>query len=159
MGRLRLVDVDANLREACLTLTIRPDQVDYVPSVQASLDLASKYPRARPMAVVDGSKVVGFSMHGVDEATGFWKIFRLLIDARFQSQGVGRRAVRELVRMIVESEDAAAILVTYQSDNDWARRLYTTEGFEEIRTECGKVTARLEVVAQQGDQLSNRSRS
>ena len=146
-----MVDVDSDLRLSCLALAVRPDQVGFVPSVQSSLELATRYPSARPMALIVGSDVAGFSMHGVDEATGLWKIFRLVVDARYQSQGVGRRAVRELIRMLVEEEGATAVLVSYQSDNEWARRLYAAEGFSEIKTEGRKVTARLHSVAQPGD--------
>lgn len=142
MASVQLIDIDSSVREQCLNLRLRPDQMAFVPDVASSLVLATRYPKARPMAVVVGEKVVGFSMHGIDEASGSWKIYRLIIDADSQGMGFGRATLRELVRLLEAEAGATTILVSYNEENEPARRLYRSEGFEEVSVVDGKVTAR-----------------
>ncbi|MBK8233685.1 MAG: GNAT family N-acetyltransferase [Candidatus Eisenbacteria bacterium] len=141
-SELRLIVLDAATRARCLALRVRPDQQAFIPTVDASLALAALYPDARPLAVVVGERVIGFAMYGVDQASGTWKIYRLLIDAASQGAGMGRAAVRALIRILAEEHGAESILVSYHSENVPARRLYLSEGFRELEMDAGKVTAR-----------------
>ena len=65
MGRVELRDIETEAqREAAIGLRVRPDQEQFVASVETSLREAVEYPEAmaRSWTVNDGDRVVGFVM-------------------------------------------------------------------------------------------------
>ena len=85
--------------EACLALQKAPGQEGFVESVAECLQEARQYGGWRPVAVEREGAVVGFAMYGYfpmyAPAGRVW-LDRLLIDARWQGQGLGRAALRLL---------------------------------------------------------------
>ena len=130
-------------REACLALQVLPEQAAYLPDVRSSLELAAKYPKSIPLAIShSGHGVVGFALVGVDDATGLWKLFRLLIHAPHQGRGYGKLAVAAILTMLRTEQAATEVLVTYQEQNRAASRLYAQLGFSEYGKDGTKVLAR-----------------
>jgi diamine N-acetyltransferase len=127
--------VDKDNWEACAALTLAESQRGFLPSNLQSIAEAQFYPRARSRAVYSYDDLVGYALYGIDETTGHWKIFRLMIDERFQGRGYGRGAMRVILEDI-RQEKAEVVLVRYNFENEVARRLYESFGFKEIgRTE------------------------
>jgi diamine N-acetyltransferase len=100
-------------------LRVAPHQDDYVASVSRSFVDAAENPDAHPWyrVVYSGSTPVGFVMiaDGVSEENpdfaGPYYLWRLLIDQRWQGQGIGRAAL-DLVVDYVRTRPGARTLQT-----------------------------------------------
>lgn len=97
---------------------------------------------ALPFGVYAGDTPVGFLMIGFDcmdwedapvAAHGAYSVWRLMIDARYQGKGYGRRALEEALRYIrtFPCGPAEWCWLSFEPDNLAARRLYQSLGFEE----------------------------
>ena len=97
---------------------------------------------ALPFGLYEAGRPVGFLMIGygtigdADEpkvARGNYSIWRLMIDARFQGQGLGKRAVEAALSYIRTwpCGKADCCWLSYDPDNTGARALYTRMGFRE----------------------------
>lgn len=140
---ISIARVTQDTRQACLALQVLPEQAGFLPDVRSSLELAAKYPTSIPLAISHRLHgVVGFALVGVDDATGLWKLFRLLIHAPHQGNGFGRHAVAAILAMLRTEHAATEVLVTYQEQNRAASRLYAQVGFSEYGKDGSKVLAR-----------------
>ncbi len=132
---ISLLPVTADNWKACANLALAKHQQNFVPSNLYSIAEAQFYPQARSRAVYANDDLVGYALYGIDEATGLWKIFRLMIDEKFQGKGYGKAAM-EIMLEDIKQEQAQVVLVRYNLENEVARRLYESFGFSEIsRTE------------------------
>jgi diamine N-acetyltransferase len=132
--------------QECIELSVKDDQVDFVPSNLYSIAEAQFYPKAVPLAIhnVEG-QMVGFIMYGIDVASGKWKVFRLMIDKAHQGRGYGRAAMEQVVQQLAGRPDCDEILICYNTTNHAARELYADLGFLEQEISDGKVLARLDL--------------
>jgi diamine N-acetyltransferase len=135
---------DAN-RTECESMHVAIEQRSFIPDNRSSIELALKYPDACPLLVriADGTSV-GFVLYGIDEGTGEWKIFRLMVDERFQGLGYGRRILRSILERLQNEHQAKRVLVIYHEPNRAAARLYEREGFVEYARADGKVLTKIE---------------
>ena len=140
MISLRSVTVDN--WKACANLTLGKGQEDFVPSNLYSIAEAQFYPGSRSRAVYTNDDLVGYVLYGIDENTGHWKIFRLMIDERYQGKGYGKK-VMKLMLEDIRGENARVVLVRYSLENEIARRLYENFGFKEIDRNETQATAQL----------------
>lgn len=141
---LRSITVE-NWKE-CIELQVRDDQERFVPSNLHSIAEAQFYPRAVSLAIYnDEDQMVGFTMYGVDEASGKWKIFRMMIDQAHQGKGYGRSAMEEVIERLAGRTDCDEILIAYKPTNDVARQLYADFDFVEQEVSDGLVRARLDL--------------
>ena len=98
---------------------------------------------AFPFGIYKDDTPVGFLMIGFDAdddwvdapriAKGNYNLWRLMIDEDYQNMGYGREAVR-LALVFIESfpcGKAEYCWLSYEPDNEIARRLYRSFGFEE----------------------------
>ncbi|WP_329816056.1 GNAT family N-acetyltransferase [Streptomyces sp. JV185] len=79
-------------------------------------------------AVFEGD-IVGFVMYGPDPDDGHIWLYRLMIDHRFQHQGLGRAALREVVREVQEEFGAQVLRLGVDPENTIAKSLYESFGF------------------------------
>lgn len=142
-SKITLQDVTESNREEVIRLTGNKNQHDFMPDVASSLKGLEKYPDARPLAITAGNEVVGFALYGIDEVTGTWKIFRLLIDKQHQGRGLGKQALKAIVTEMKEKREATDILICYDEHNEVARRMYISFGFEEYGKNGSKILAKL----------------
>jgi diamine N-acetyltransferase len=127
--------IDKNNWKACAELKISASQKDFLPNNLYSIAESQFYKGSCSRAIYANSDLVGYALYGLDEATSHWKIFRLMIDARFQGKGYGRE-VMKLILEDIRQEKAKVVLVRYNLENEIARKLYEGFGFREIsRTE------------------------
>ncbi len=130
---LRVVDEENRL--ACVALKVAASQRGFLPSNLSSITGAQLYPDARSRAIYAVDELVGYLLSGIDETTGLWKLFRLMIDQTFQGLGYGKAAM-EVMLDEIRQEKAEVVLVRYDLDNEVAIRLYERFAFTEIsRTE------------------------
>ncbi|KOG33666.1 MULTISPECIES: GNAT family N-acetyltransferase [Streptomyces] len=82
------------------------------------------------LAVRAGEEVVGHVMWAYDDEDGTHWIGGMIVNADEQGQGVGRLAVRALLRRLAALPDCREIRLSYHPDNAPAAALYKSLGFE-----------------------------
>lgn len=125
--------VDKTNEKAVLQLKIAPSQDGFVETVQQCLDEAKQKSCWRPVAIYDDETLIGFAMYGF-----FWQYLpagrlwldRILIDQRYQGQGLGTIAVKTLIAQIRKEYLHQKIFLSVVKQNKPAIRLYQKLGFE-----------------------------
>lgn len=120
-------------REEALRLRIAREQEGFVETVAQCLKEARHCRRWRPVAIMDGHALVGFSMYGYF----FWPYLpfgrlwldRLLIDEAFQGRGYGKAALSGLVDRLSHEYRCSKIYLSVYPENLAAIRLYESYGF------------------------------
>lgn len=145
MAELRPVTVE-NL-DAVLALKVDESQEGFVSTTAESLAQAYVYSEtAFPFAVYDGRDAVGFIMMGYYEAKGYYTLWKLLIDRKYQHRGYGRKALELGIAFLKEKFHVTEIYTGVLPENHTAKKLYLSVGFketglfengmEELRLEC-----------------------
>lgn len=87
--------------------------------------------RARPYALYEGEEPVGFIMFDWRPEKKWVEIWRLMIDHRFQGKGYGRAAVQKALEFLRESGLFDKVQINYVEENQGAKHLYRSLGFQE----------------------------
>jgi diamine N-acetyltransferase len=133
---ITLREITDQNRDAVLAVRVRPDQQRFVgPSVASALDDAGRHPEAAPWfrGVFDGDDAVGFVMLSWNcvprpGVLGPWFLWKLLIDAERQGQGLGAAVVREVAGRVREA-GAVELLTSYVPGPDGPAGFYERMGF------------------------------
>lgn len=144
---IRLVPVTPENRDAILALEVAAHQRGFVADNARSLaeaQLAKDHGgQAFPLGIYDDDTPVGFLMigYGVDDAWtdapviayDTYNIWRLMIDRRCQHRGYGKAAMQLALDFIrtFPCGKADQVWLSYEPENDVARRLYHAFGFRE----------------------------
>lgn len=100
------------------------------------------------LAVRAGDEVVGHIMWAYDDEDGTHWIGGMIVNAEEQGKGVGRAAVRALIRRLAALPECREVRLSYHPDNAPAARLYASLGFEPTGdTEDEEIVAALVVTA------------
>ena len=143
MAIVELAPITADNWKACINLELSEAQCGLLPDNLYSIAEAQFYPRSRSRAILHQGEVVGYALFGIDVATGLWKVFRLMIDARFQGKGFGHAAMRMILDEIALEPDSTDVLIAYREDNRIAAYLYKKLGFVVTEQRDGHAHARL----------------
>lgn len=86
-----------------------------------------------PFGIYDGDTPVGFLMYGVnfEHPTRQAFITRLMVDEKFQGKGFGRFGVQKMLEIFRADECVKEVGISYEPENDVARKLYASCGFAE----------------------------
>ena len=115
---------------ACIGLEVREDQKGYVASNMYSLAEAQADGVSEPRAIYADEEMVGFIMYDVEPEEGRGYIPRLMVDAVHQGNGYGRAAMQQVIDLFVANPDCKEIRTSIHPDNERARALYLSLGFE-----------------------------
>ena len=130
MVELRAITKD-NLEDV-IRLTVAEHQKAFVSSTVHSLAQAYIYrDTAFPFAIYANKTLVGFIMLGFYEEKKQYTLWKLLIDEKYQNQGYGKGAVQKGIAYLKDTFGAKEIYVGVSSENDRAKQLYVSIGFEE----------------------------
>ena len=130
MVQLKPVTSD-NLDEV-LALKVKESQAGYVSTAAESLAQAYVYSEtAFPFVVYSGQDIVGFIMMGYYEAKGYYTLWKLLIDGRYQHRGFGREALELGIAFLKEKFGAGEVYTGVIPENHAAKSLYLSAGFQE----------------------------
>ena len=137
MPEIRPVDKD-NWR-ALIKLQVREDQKHFVAPNLFSIaeaqfgDDFEGHWDMYPYGIYDGDTPVGFLMYGYNfehpKQQAF--IIRLMVDEKFQNKGYGRFGIQKLLEIFRADERIKTVGISYEPENEAARRLYASLGFVE----------------------------
>lgn len=93
-----------------------------------------------PLGIYDGEVPVGFLMFGYsfDHPSQQAFIFRLMVADEFQGKGYGRSAMQCILDVFRADERIKEVGISYEPDNDVARKLYAALGFVETGRVLGE---------------------
>lgn len=117
-----------------ISLKVREDQVNFVASNAVSLAQLNFLENFHAKGIYFGEEMVGFTLYGLDEDDHEYWIYRMMIDEKHQGKGYGKEAVRLVIEDIQTLKEPRhqTITLSYEPDNEHAKRLYEKMGFQEI---------------------------
>lgn len=137
-------------------LKVRDDQTHFVASnIQSIAESQFGYDHPEdghwnmaPYGIYDGDIPVGFLMIGYNydnsKTQGF--IIRLMVDEQYQGKGYGTFGMNWILDHYRRDERIRRIGISYEPDNDVARKLYASLGFVETGEIFeGEVVAELQI--------------
>jgi len=137
MPELRPVSKD-NWREL-IELKVRDDQKGFIATNLfsiAELQFGADYEGHWDLfafGIYDGKTPVGFAMYGLNlphpDTQAF--ILRLMVDEQYQGKGYGRFAMERMLEAFRADRRIRAAGISYEPENELARRLYASLGFVE----------------------------
>jgi diamine N-acetyltransferase len=137
MPELRPVTKD-NWKEL-IRLKVREDQTHFVASNLYSIaesqfgDDYEGHWDLYPFGIYDASTPVGFLMYGINfehpKQQAF--IIRLMVDEKYQGKGYGRFGMEKMLETFRRDDRIKVIGISYEPENEGARKLYASLGFVE----------------------------
>ena len=127
-----------NWREL-IKLKVREDQNHFVASNLFSIaeaqfgDDFEGHWDLHPFGIYDGETPVGFLMYGYNFLHPTQQAFiqRLMVDEKYQGNGYGRAGMEKMLEIFRADERIKTVGISYEPDNDAARKLYASLGFVE----------------------------
>ncbi|MEN8702333.1 GNAT family N-acetyltransferase [Bacillus infantis] len=127
---ISLREVDRHNFFDVIDLKVGEEQKSFVAPNLFSLAQAKAYPECQCLAIYHEEELVGFTMYCMDFDDKEYWIYRLMIDAKYQSKGYGKAAMEKLIEQIKEDKDHRVIYLSFEPENDRAKELYEKLGFE-----------------------------
>jgi diamine N-acetyltransferase len=115
--------------EAAAALELEPHQESWIRSNVWSIAESLYHPELKPFGIYRGGTMVGFLMYGSAWQDGRVWIFRLMIDRKYQGQGLGKEALERVIRRM-RDEGYTEVNIGWDPENEVAERLYLKSGFE-----------------------------
>lgn len=117
-----------------ISLKVREDQVKFVASNTVSLAQLNFLENFHAKGIYYGEEMVGFTLYGIDEDDNEYWIYRMMIDQKHQGKGYGKEAVQLVIEDIraMKGPHNQTISLSYEPDNEHAKRIYEKMGFREI---------------------------
>ncbi len=129
--------------ESAASLEVDDHQRDFIRSNAWSIAESLYHPELKPMGIYRGGTMVGFLMYGSAQQDGRAWLFRIMIDRKYQGQGLGKEALQRVIRRM-RDEGYTELNIGWDPANEVAERLYLHHGFEPTgMAEWGEKTARL----------------
>ena len=142
---LAFKEIDRNNFFEVIELGVTDEQKGFVATNLFSLAQAKAYPECICLAIYSDDVLVGFTMYCIDEEDDEYWIYRLMIDAKYQSKGYGKAAMEKLIGIIKNDKEHQAIYISFEPNNTWAKQLYEKLGFKaDGRVIDGEIVYKLE---------------
>ena len=129
-----------------IRLKVREDQTHFVASNLFSIaeaqfgDDYEGHWDLHPFGIYDGGTPVGFLMYGFNfehpKQQAF--IIRLMVDEKYQGKGFGRFGMQKMLETFRADERIQTVGISYEPENEAARKLYASLGFEETGEVVGE---------------------
>jgi diamine N-acetyltransferase len=125
---------------ALAKLKVREDQMHFVaPNIysiaesQFESDDEQGHWVSHPFGIYDDETPVGFFMYGLNfdlpKMQGF--VVRLMVDEKCQGKDYGKFGIEKMIEIFRAEERVKVVGISYEPENDVARKLYAKYGFEE----------------------------
>ena len=127
---VELRPIDRDNWQACVRLSVAPEQRDFVAPNAYSLAQAAYEPECHPLAIYLDGSMAGFAMYAWDAELEMWSIYRLMVGQDMQGRGVARAALDRLCALMAGRHGARSIAISADPRNARALGLYRRMGFE-----------------------------
>lgn len=97
--------------------------------------------------------MVGFIMLGYYEAEGYYTLWKLMIDEKYQNKGYGKKAVKLGIDYLVNRFKVKEVYTAYYATNQIARNLYASIGFRETGEIVGNQIGMKLIISNMDDSL------
>ena len=125
-----LQEVTKKNLDKILNLKVTPEQEKFVADNAVSIAQAYFYPEiAWFRAIYADETPVGFVMLESDRVNSSYSLWRLTIDARFQRQGFGRRAIELILEYVKILPEAKVLWTSCVPGNGSPKKFYEKMGF------------------------------
>jgi diamine N-acetyltransferase len=122
-----------------IRLKVREDQMHFVASNLYSIAEAQFGDEDEgrwafhPCGIYEDGTPVGFLMYGINFEHSKQQAFiiRLMVDERYQGKGYGRFGMQKMLEIFRGEERVRVVGISYEPENEGARKLYASLGFEE----------------------------
>lgn len=151
---LELVEISPDNYERAVELSVRPEQEGLVATVRKSRADASVYPQSLlRLAFLDEVPVGYLLLFPFESDRGRCvNIVRLMIDQRYQGQGLGRKLLTTALDWIKMLEPSVeTVRISTLPHNHVALHLYESVGFSREGMEEGEVALYLRLDPEQGE--------
>lgn len=113
-----------------LRLKVAPTQENYVATNAESIAEAHFYPEvAWFRAIYADETVVGFVMLETDREQASYSLWRFMIDAQFQKQGLGQCAIEQVIDYVKTCPGATTLFTSHVPNEGHAGPFYEKVGF------------------------------
>ena len=125
--------------KALIKLKVSDDQTHFVASNLYSIAEAQfgfedeGHWKFYPFGAYVGDVPVGFVMYACNFAHSRFQVFvvRLMVDQQFQGKGYGREIMKQILKDFEANDQIKNIGISYEPENEPARKLYASLGFVE----------------------------
>ena len=129
--KVTLEPLDADNWLTVCELTISDEQKQHFPISNLYWIGISRYEEHTELfAIKQGETYVGLVGCGLDEDGVSGYINPLMVDARFQRQGIGGQALRLIMHTLIGQHHVPCIHINHRKENHAAGRLYEKLGFK-----------------------------
>lgn len=129
---IQFLPVNSKNKADLLKLTLLPNQIHFIESVEDCLKEAEALPLWKPVGIYENDTLIGFAMYGLWKKEGqhgrVW-LDRFLIDQSQQGKGYGKKALIALIQHIFSTYEYDKIYLSLYEDNTVALNLYKKVGF------------------------------
>ena len=127
--KVTLRPIDRSNYNECIALRTGEGQERFVAPNICSLVQAAYEPDLFPLAIYRDETMVGFLLYDFDWEIGGWSMSRLMVDARYQGQGIGSAAVRKFLDIFYCKHGKVPLYTSAEMENSIAIALYEKMGF------------------------------
>jgi diamine N-acetyltransferase len=128
--------------ESILTLEVSEDQKALYPRSNAHSIAEAQYPADDDpvwiRAIYADENPVGFLMTSEAPDRGEYFLWRIMIDAKYQSKGYAAQAVEKLIQRIKATPNGSLLVTSHVEANDQAGRFFEKMGFAYTGETLGK---------------------
>lgn len=127
-----LKEITKDNYQECMALEVLESQKNFVATNAFSLAQAAYESELFPLAIYDGSLMVGFILYDWDQELQAWSFSRFMIDHKYQNRGYGRQALTVFLAFFKENHPTENLYTSAEVDNVAALSLYQAMGFEDV---------------------------
>ena len=124
---ITLTEINQSNWEQCISLSVFPEQKNFVATNVFSLAQSKIFPDMLPLGICNDGQLVGFAMIGYE--TGRSWIIRFMIDSKHQKKGYGKEALDVLIKFLYEKYGKSPVRLSVEPENTVAIKLYESFGF------------------------------
>lgn len=142
MNPVKLVEVNVENWYECCQLELTEEQSAYMEPNAVSIAQTKFEPTLKAHVIYFEENVAGFLMYNSvkEELDAYW-VYRIMVDKKFQGQGIGKVATELMIAEMAKLPHAEKIAVGYHPENLGAHHLYASFGFVDHGDRFGKEMA------------------
>jgi len=114
----------------CINLSVKEEQKRFVASNASSIAQSKVQTECIPLGIYNENLLEGFLMYCMDQDDEEYWIYRMMIDQKYQSMGYGKKALTNLIKLIIKDKVHNKIFVGVHKENNAALEFYKRLGFK-----------------------------